>query len=141
MLMTGLKAMYIGEELGNEQKFLIAQHKMESPRLKLFNLYSVELWPGYREEPGHAKIVQGFEIDPETVIGGGRVRRPSFDEVVLYGQSGTYGSVPARFLEFFRADILKEYKQKLPGIERLVIDVPEKSKNDDKVVFLDQFDA
>jgi hypothetical protein len=139
MVFTGLKTAYIDEAFKGEQKFVISRQPTGSERLYLFNFYGVDLWPGYHEEPRHEKIVQGFEIRPEDVIGGGRVKRPSLNEILLYGSSGTYGAVPKKFIEHFKNEILRGYQEKIPGIENVLIDTPEKTDNDNKVSFLDQF--
>jgi len=140
MLFTGLKTAYVGESFDGEQKFVISRHPTDSGRLYLFNFYGVDLWPGSNEEPQHEKIVQGFELRPEDVLGGGRVRRASPSEVMLYGSSGTYGGVPREFLDFFKNDILKGYKEKF-GIDNIVIDTPERTENDAKVSFLEELRA
>jgi len=138
MLFAGLGTKYVGEDFKGEQKFIVSRHSTDSDRLYLFNFFGVDLWPDSNEEPQHAKIVEGFKIKPEDVLGGGRVRRASPNEVLLYDLSGVYGGVPREFLEYFRNDILKGYHSKFPEINRIVIDTPEQTDNDEKVSFLEQ---
>ena len=138
MLFTGLTGRYIDEEFKGEQKFIVSRHLTDSPRMYLFDFYAVDLWPDSDEEPTHEKIVRGFELKPESVLGGGRIKRASPGEILLYGSSATYGGVPRKFLEFFKSSILGDYKRKFPGIDRIIIDTPKKTKSDDKVSFLDK---
>ena len=137
-MMVGLNPKYVGEEFQSEQKFIVSRHPTESSRMYLFNFYAVDLWPGSNEEPDHNLIAEGFRIQPKDIFGGGRVRRASPNEVLLYGSS-SYDGVPRKFLEFFKEEILREYQRKFPGIERIVIDTPHKTVNDERIAFLDQF--
>ncbi len=137
--MTGLKAGYIDEKIGSDgHKFVINRHQTNSDRLYLFDLYAVDLWAGYdAQRPLHEEIVQGFTLQPELVLGGGRVQIEN-RELQLYGESTRYGSVPKKFVEFFKESILQMYKQKYPQLESVCINVPEYSRNETKVTFLDE---
>ncbi|MFC1697500.1 hypothetical protein ACFL1H_04155 [Nanoarchaeota archaeon] len=133
--MTGLGAKFIDEKMDHYgHKFMVVKHQTDSERLNLYNFYSVNLYS--EEEPMHWKIVKGFEEDESLVIGGGRVKQES-NKIIVYDQSGKYGSVPKRFLEFFQSSLLNDFKKKYPNIEDLIINVPEKSIHDDKVGFID----
>lgn len=118
------------------QKFIVAEHKTESPRLNLFEFYAVNL-PYDRIQPYHEQIAHGYRISPESVIGGGRVWFNQ-DRLILHDESKGFGSVPFRFLEFFKEDILRAYQAKFPQIREISIQVPRTSKNDSKVAFLDE---
>ena len=137
-MMLGLNPKYVGEKFQGEQKFIVSRHPTESDRLYIFNFYAVDLWPDSNEEPDHDLIVEGFKIQPEHVLGGGRVRRASPIEVLLYGSS-KYDGVPRKFLEFFKDEILRGYHRKFPGIDSIVIDTPDKTVNDERVSFIDEF--
>ena len=138
MIFSGLGVKYSGETFTGEQKFLVVKHST-SERLNLFNFYGVDLWQGSNEAPTHAAIVEEFKLRSVLVLGGGRVRRVSAQEMMLYGSSATYDGVPRRFLDFFKNSILAGYQQKFPILESIIINTPEKTRNDNNVSFLDKF--
>lgn len=129
------------EACKQQQKFLFARQPTESPRLFLFNFYAVNLYS--KEEPNHETIAEAFEISPTQILGGGIIScpsRPPREELVIYDSSGSYGSIPRRFLEFFCADLLNQYNQRpeYAWLKKLVFNVPESSENEQKVDFLDE---
>lgn len=137
MIVAGLTSRFIhGETPGKYgQKFVVTRYETDSPRLQLFELYAVNLFS--QEDPEHRLIVAGFKINPENVLGGGRVALEG-NRVRLYGTSGAYGSVPLRFLNFFKQPILFDYRRTFPQISEILIDVPKESPNDKKATFLDE---
>ncbi len=139
MRFVGLKTVYVGEEFRGEQKFVINRYSTRSNKLFLFDFYGVDLWPDSYEEPDYILIAEGFKLNPENMLGGGRVKRASPTEMLIYGESGIFGGVPRDFLEFTKDDILKGYREHFPEIERIVIETPRVTINDEKISFLKPF--
>ncbi|MDP3882255.1 MAG: hypothetical protein Q8Q31_05250 [Nanoarchaeota archaeon] len=138
MIIWGLKAAFIDSERPQTsygQKFIIAKHPTDSPRLHLYKYFAVNLYN--EEQPEHKLIAQGFEIPEEMVLGGGRARLDA-QSLVLYDFSRKFGSVPKRFLDFFAPQLLIDYQAHHPKIKEIRIDVPQQSPNDHKVKFLDE---
>lgn len=138
MIVWALKAAFIDAERPQNhygQKFIIAKHPTDSPRLHLYKYFAVNLYSS--EQPEHKLIAQGFEIPQELVLGGGRARLER-NNLVLCDTSAKFGSVPKRFLDFFAPQILHDYQQAHPNLREIVIDVPQQSPNDEKVKFLDE---
>jgi len=131
---TGLTTKFI-DKFHREQKYVI--HKFSSlERMHLYDMYAIDLWPGSSEKPYHADIVKGFKLDEDRIIGGGRIKRVSPEEIVIFGESTKYKGVPKDLLEFYKQEILNGYKAKFPEIERIVLDVAETTENDHKAAFL-----
>jgi hypothetical protein len=141
MIFVGLKAAYIDLDMrqgGLGQKFIVARYKTDSPRLHLFQYFAVNLYTS--EDPEHRLIAQGFKVDPELVLGGGRAKL-SGDRVILHSISQRFGGVPKRFLDLHSMQLLHDYQQHYPNIKEISIEVPSKSGNDSRVTFLDQLMA
>ncbi len=132
MTMAGLKPVYIDKQF--PQKFVITKSPTNSDRLHLFNYYGIHTENNF---PLHRMIAPAFKIDFEYVLGGGYAEIRG-DTIALYGTSEDLGSVPYKFLDFFKEQIVWFHQKDRRFLGRISIEVPEKSQNDRRVLFLDE---
>lgn len=138
MIMTGLKAGYISESMGNcGHRLVISRYAADSLRLHLFDLYSLDLWEnGFR--PSYEEIIKGFNLNKDLCLGSASVNITEHELYISTDRWKRYECLPQIFLEFFKNTLLEQYKQKFPDLVRIKIDMPNRSIYNTKVTFLEE---